>query len=155
MKGLGWLRDHRTSLLLGLLLAIIAVIVLGTVLLPQIFYDQWIWKYYWGPVVADAQGRPATWNGVTAYEGYTIVSELTYGVILIVSLLAIYKLLKRLNITVDWWFCVALLPYILFGPVTRVLEDTEYFTEPAVYTFISPFIYLLITGFVLSTQSTP
>ena len=132
-------------------LAIIAVIVIGCVLYPNIFYDQWIWKYYCGPVVADADPTVATviHNGIEAREGYTIISELTYGFILVVSLFLIYKLLKKLEISINWIFCLSLLPYILFGPVTRVLEDTGYFSPPLVYWFISPLIYIQIAGYAI------
>jgi uncharacterized membrane protein len=61
----------------------------------------------------------------------------------------LYKLLKKLEIAIDWYFCLALIPYILFGPVTRVLEDTTYFTTPTVYWFISPLIYFQTTLYVL------
>jgi uncharacterized membrane protein len=116
--------------------------VLGCVLLPSLFYDQWIWKYYWGPVVADAHGHPVSWKGIYAREGYTFVSEITYGIILIFAVYGLYKLLRRLNISIDWNFCLALMPLIIYGPVTRVLEDAGYFKEPFVYWFISPLIYV-------------
>jgi len=142
-------RQHTTAILLAIVLGIIVVIVGGCLLLPTVFYDQWIWKYYWGPVVADATGHSVTWHGAAAQEGYSVVSEITYGIILVCALYALYKLLKKLDITIDWYFCLALIPYILFGPVTRVLEDTTYFTTPAVYWFISPLIYLQTTVYVL------
>ena len=41
------------------------------------------------------------------------------------------------------------MPYILFGPITRVLEDTGYFDKPWVYWFISPLIYLQIAIYAL------
>ena len=140
-----------TAFLLWLLLVIIVIIIFGLILAPTIFYDQWIWKHYWGPVVADAQNSAgfAYHNDIAAYEGYTIVSELTYGIILVFALFAIYKLLKRLKIAVDWKFALALMPYILFGPVSRVLEDSGYFEEPIAYWFISPLIYLQIAFFAL------
>ena len=140
---------QKMALILGIFLGIISVIIIGYLIAPTLVYDQWIWKYYWGPVVADASGHPVSYNGVTAQEGYTILSELTYGIILICALYGLYKLLKRLDIRIDWYFCVALLPYILFGPVTRVLEDTNYFTDPFVYWFISPLIYFQTTLYVL------
>jgi len=143
--------EKKHIIFLGVLLVIIAVIVVGCVVLPTVFYDQWIWKYYWGPVVADAtpDTTTAVHNGVIAREGYTVVSEITYGVILIVALYALYKLLMKLKIAIDWYFCLALMPYILFGPVTRVLEDAVYFHEPFVYWFISPFIYIQIAVYAL------
>jgi uncharacterized membrane protein len=134
---------------LYILLTIVVFILVGLVLLPNIFYDNWIWKFYWGPVVADAAGGTASYNGIEAFEGYTIISEITYGIILILALYAIYKLLKRLNIAVDWRFTLSLMPYILFGPISRVLEDTGYFDEPVVYWFISPLIYLQIAVYAI------
>jgi len=142
-------KSKKTTLYLGIFIAILVVIIGGCVLFPSVFYDQWIWKYYWGPVVADATGGTASHNGVMANEGYTIESEITYGIILIIALYFIYKLLKKLEIKVDWKFALALMPYILFGPVSRVLEDTEYFSEPFVYWFISPLIYLQIAVYAL------
>jgi uncharacterized membrane protein len=136
-------------ILFVLFLGIIAAIIGGCLLAPTLFYDQWIWKYYWGPIVADASGHTVSWHGVVAHEGYTIVSEITYGVILVCAIYGLYQLLKKLDITIDWHFCLALMPYIFFGPVTRVLEDTSYFTTPAVYWFISPLIYFQTTTYVL------
>jgi len=141
--------QQKTILILGILLGIIAGILIGYLLAPTLIYDQWIWKYYWGPVVADASGHSITYHGVTANEGYTILSEITYGVILVCALYGLYKLLKKLEIKIDWYFCLALFPYILFGPITRVLEDTNYFSEPAVYWFISPLIYFQTALYVL------
>jgi uncharacterized membrane protein len=140
---------QKTVLLLGIFLGVIVVIIVGYLLAPTLIYDQWIWRYYWGPVVADASGHSVSYHGVFAQEGYTIVSEITYGLILVCALYGLYKLLKKLQIQIDWNFCLALLPYILFGPVTRVLEDTNYFTVPFVYWFISPLIYLQTTVYVL------
>jgi uncharacterized membrane protein len=139
-----------STVIYGITLAtLLCIIAAGVMLLPHLFYDQWIWKYYWGPVVADATGHPVSWNGVSATEGYTMASEITYGLILIIALYALYKLLKKLQIPIDWTFCLALMPYILFGPVTRVLEDAHFFTEPFVYWFISPLIYFQIATYVL------
>ena len=140
---------QKWILSLGIFLGIIIVILIGYLLAPTLVYDQWIWKHYWGPVVADASGHSVSYHGVAANEGYTILSELTYGVILVCALYGLYTLLKKLDIKIDWHFCLALLPYILFGPVTRVLEDTNYFYEPAVYWFISPLIYFQTTLYVL------
>lgn len=132
-----------------LFIVVFAIISFGLLLAPSLFYDQWIWKYYWGPVVADAAGHTASYHGIIANEGYTVISEITYGVILVCALYGLYQLLKKLEISVNWYFCLALFPYILFGPVTRVLEDANYFFVPGVYWFISPLIYVQTTVYVL------
>ncbi len=144
MKLIEFYRRNFTACNVYFLLVIIVIIIAGLILAPSVFYDQWIWRYYWGPVIADASGGVAYHNGIEAREGYTIVSEITYGIILVLALYAIYRLLKRLKIVVDWKFALALMPYILFGPISRVLEDTGYFNEPVVYWFISPLIYIQI-----------
>lgn len=149
MKIIEIYRKNRQSFVIYVILAIIIIVIGGIILMPSIFYDLWIWKYYWGPVVADAAGGAATHNGVVAQEGYTIISEITYGIILILALYAIYQLLKKLKIVVDWKFALALMPYILFGPISRVLEDSGYFNEPVVYWFISPLIYLQIAVYAI------
>ncbi|MFW6120442.1 MAG: DUF63 family protein [Petrotogales bacterium] len=140
---------NRLRILLSMFFTLFAVIIAGCFFAPSLFYDQWIWKYYWGPIVSDAAGHPVSWHGVYAQEGYTMVSEITYGIILIIALYIIYKLLKKFKIAIDWRFCLALMPYILFGPVSRVLEDADYFTEPFVYWFISPLIYVQIAAYAL------
>jgi uncharacterized membrane protein len=140
---------NKEKILIYSILLVILIVVLGVVMFPSVFYDQWIWKYYWGPVVADASGGVATFNGVVAHEGYTMISEITYGIILILALYGIYRLIKRLKIEVNWRFALALMPYILFGPISRVLEDTGYFEEPTIYWYISPLIYLQIAIFAI------
>jgi len=149
MKIIEIYKQNTTKFIAGLLLLIVVIIMVGIVVFPSIFYDQWIWKYYWGPVVADAAGGTAVYKDIQAQEGYTVVSELTYGIILILALFAIYKFLKKLEIAVDWRFALALMPYILFGPVTRVLEDTGYFDAPWSFWFISPLIYLQIAVYAI------
>ena len=146
-----WFEKNKIYIFLGVFIGIILVIIIGSIIFPSIFFDQWIWKYYWGPIVADANPNSSTavHNGVIAVEGYTLISEITYGLILIVALFLIYKLLKKLNIIIDWKFCLALMPYILLGPVSRVLEDADYFNIPSVYWFISPLIYLQIASYAL------
>ena len=142
-------QKNRTVISIGILSSIILIIIFGCIFAPTLFYDQWIWKYYWGPIVSDAAGHSVSYNGVSVQEGYTIISEITYGIILVIALYVIYELLKKLKVTIDWKFCLALMPYILFGPVTRVLEDADYFNVPSVYWFISPLIYLQIAVYAL------
>jgi uncharacterized membrane protein len=149
MNLLSWCREHLLLLTVIIFCSIVSVIVVGLIVLPEVFYDQWIWRYYWGPIVADAGGSPVH-NGVYVQEGYTLVSELTYGIVLIVALFGIYRLLKWMRVALDWPFFMALMPYILYGPVSRVLEDAAYFNEPLIYWFISPLIYVQIAGFALS-----
>jgi len=150
MRVVEFYKEHIMAVNIGIVLGIIIVIIGGCLLVPNLFYDQWIWKYFWGPIVSDAQSAPAYHNGVLAAEKFTIVSELTYGLLVIIVLYALYELLKKWKISVDWGFCIAVFPYVLIGSIGRVLEDAEFYQEPFVYWFITPLIYvqLLICAIV-------
>ena len=121
---------------------ILSILILGLIFFPHLFYDRFIWKYFWGPIKADALGHPVERNGILASEGYTFISEIVYGILLVIALMGIYKLLKFLQIRVDFPFFLAFFPYILLGPITRVLEDSGLYSPPFQYLFISPLIYI-------------
>lgn len=128
----------------AIIVAIILAFIIGLILFPHLFYDQFIWKYFWGPVVADATGHPVSYHGIQAAEGYTFISELIYGLLLIAAIYALYRIFIILGIVVDARFVLLSLPFILLGPVTRVLEDSGLFNKPLSYFFISPLIYIQI-----------
>ena len=141
--------QNKISITIGILSIVTAILIFGFIFLPTIFYDQFIWKYFWGPIVTDAMGYPISYNGILAEEKYTIISELIYGILIVIVLFGLYKLMKRWNISVNWIFCLSVIPYIIAGSVTRVLEDSEFFIEPVVYLFITPIIYFQILLWVL------
>ena len=69
---------NKISITIGILSIVTAILIFGFIFLPTIFYDQFIWKYFWGPIVTDAMGYPISYNGILAEEKYTIISELIY-----------------------------------------------------------------------------
>lgn len=111
---------------------------------PELLYDKFIWKYFVGPVVADALDKEVVHHGVTAAPGYTLLSELVYGAFLLVAFYGMYRVLRRLDITVDASFIAAATPYIVLGATLRALEDSGLFQRPLAYLFISPIIYIQI-----------
>jgi len=129
---------------IAILLAILASFILGYIFFPSLFYDQFIWKYFWGPIVSDVKGYTVYYHGIPAADKYTIVSETVYGIIAITVLFILYKLLSRWNIAVNWRFFSGVLPFIFIGAVTRVLEDSNFFKEPYGYWFVAPIIYINI-----------
>ncbi|RLF62629.1 MAG: hypothetical protein DRN33_05370, partial [Thermoplasmata archaeon] len=74
-----------------ILIAACIIFAAGLLIAPTIFYDHFIWKYLWGPIVADAAGHPVSYHGVGAAEGYTLVSEFIYGVLLLLAVYMLYK----------------------------------------------------------------
>lgn len=149
-------------------LALAGVIVFaGIQLAPDTFYDRFWWEDIYGPLVVDArQCRTAAQcpglegpPGVVVKDGYTVTSELTYGAVLAALLYGIYVgLFRRYGIVADGWFVLGLMPWILLGPLARVLEDANVFCQvgtdcdPGVfaYVFISPVIYVHIALYVIA-----
>lgn len=137
---------YQTLTLVTVIIIIIIIISLGCIFFPSLFWDSFIWKYYWGPIEADATGE--TVEGIKA--GYNIVNTITYGLILSLFLFGIYKLLKKLEVAVNLRFLFALSPFLILGSVDRVLEDSELFKKPIIYLFISPIIYFIIAGMAIT-----
>jgi uncharacterized membrane protein len=161
---------------LGTLVAALVAIGAAAVAFPERIYYGFIWRYFWGPVYADAKsavcavhdpqtGRtvldPATGcNPADAYvaePGYTLVSELGYMIVLVFMLAGVYLLLRRLDLEPYRHFFYALVPWMLFGGALRVVEDAfdatpagvdPAITYPANVLIISPIIYF--TVFVLA-----
>lgn len=151
--------------------AIVGVLVGGSLLFPDLVYGSFIWQYFWGPVYADAfNAACAAWNGgspqlyassasceaaggPTAYPGYTLVSEVGYALTLIFSLVGVVFLLRRLDLGEELSFIYPLVPIMLFGGALRVVEDAMNAVpegvEPAIgypvnTLLISPLIYFTV-----------
>jgi len=124
-------------------IALIAIFIflLLLILFPHIIYDKFIWKYFIGPLEADAVGHPVKRDGVIAKEGYTIVSEIFYGIFLIIFIYLFYLFFEKYGINVDFKFILSSLPFVLYGAIARVIEDANIITPPLSYFFISPLIY--------------
>lgn len=121
------------------ILAAVIVVIIGSFTLKGIFWDGFVWKYFWGPIVADAGGDA---GGITS--SYNWVDTLTYGLILAMSAYYIHRLFVALKLRVGLGFFLAMSPILLIGPSARVLEDMELFNEPLQYIFISPLIYIFL-----------
>ncbi len=123
---------------------VIAALVLGSIILRDLVWDRFLWHYLWGPVYADAHNAPcavmtdggpelvtspaqcealAAAGQIVAEPGYTLVSEIVYGVTLLVMLIGVYFLLHRLQVGATRRFLYGLLPFVFFGGALRVVED--------------------------------
>lgn len=75
-----------------------------------VFYD-----YYWGPILCD--------------EGYTTVNTATWALLLGLLLLWAYRLTVELREKVDFGLIVGVVPFLVWGSIYRVLEDTDLFAS--------------------------
>lgn len=153
--------------------AVVGVVALaGSALaFPQRVYAGFIWRYFWGPIDADAHNarcaaraggvvrrfdstdacRAALEQGaIVAEPGYTFVSEAGYAVVLLFMLFGVLLLVRRLGVGTDSRLFFALIPFAFFGGALRVVEDANdavpadtaaAISYPANALIISPIIY--------------
>lgn len=175
-----FLRENEGRLWAFAVAAAVLVVGVGLVVAPDVFWDRFLWEDIWGPTLTDARGTPPLcWNGgdvvpatrspagqrgwecadggPPAFGGYTLTSEIAYGLVLAALLYTIYRhLLQRHRVDTGFGFILGLLPLILLGPFARVMEDAAVFnrsaTEAGAFAplFISPWIYFQIAVYALA-----
>ena len=143
------LREKQYKIMVYVPLTIISILIGGSFLLSSYFYDNFIWKYFWGPIVSDSLDRTVYFNGVESADKFTWISEMFYALMVLIVVYWLYQVIKKWKISFDSRFFLSLIPFILFGTIGRVLEDSFFFSEPWVYWFITPLIYIQIVLWVL------
>jgi uncharacterized membrane protein len=98
---------------LAAMFGLIVFFWLLTLISRPIFWDNFLDKYIWGPIVED--------------EGYNIVNTIVLMVVLGLILGWLYRLMTELGETVDLELSVAVVPYLVWGSLFRVLEDADLF----------------------------
>ncbi|MBD3156102.1 MAG: DUF63 family protein [Candidatus Aenigmarchaeota archaeon] len=74
--------------------------------------------------------------------GYNPVNTLFYSILFVIFTYLVYELLKKLKIKPDKRFILAIIPWVVFGIILRVMEDSGTVRG---YLFITPNIWLLFT----------
>jgi uncharacterized membrane protein len=131
---------------LGTLLAVAVTVAAAAVAFTERVYWGFIWRYFWGPVHADADGvdcyvhlpeqrQTVEGSGINcspgAYDttafiaepGYTVVSTLGYITVLVFMLAGVYLLFRNVTLAPHKRFFYAIVPFMLFGGALRVVED--------------------------------
>lgn len=84
------------------------------------------------------------------YPPYNPVNTITFALLAIVAVYCIYKFLNARGITTDEKFYWAVIPFVFFGSIVRVLSDAAVLPRAVeilgitFYPFITPQIYVLI-----------
>jgi len=92
-------------------------------------------KYFITPIYTDSS--------------YNIFNTIAYAIIAIIALLCIYKLLKKLNINIDYKLFYAAVPFILFGSSLRAFVDAGIYKIG--FWTVSPGIYIMTALIFLAT----
>jgi uncharacterized membrane protein len=83
-------------------------------------------------------------------QPYNIVDTLTYAVILIAAVFLIYRWLDRTGFPVDGKFVLATVPFVIFGGLLRVVEDTGYITSDLHLLLVTPLIFFVMFFFTIA-----
>lgn len=141
--------ERAPLLALGALIAVALVLAALAWLFPELVYYPFVWRYYYGPIVADAAGAPVTRGGVTAFAGYNPANTLTWAAVLAVALWNLGSYFQRRGFTLQRRLVYAFAPMIAAGGTTRALVDADLIPEPIAYLFITPNIYVVFAGLTL------
>lgn len=114
------------------LLAPIGILALGSLVRPDIFYDQFVFKYYWEPIKKDL--------------GFNPINTASWAVLLGALLFLLDRIVKKVEQPMTFSVILAVVPYIVGGSIVRVMEDTKLFTEPLRFFLITPIIYVVIAA---------
>ncbi len=139
---------HKKEFWIFILVVIPLFLLFGSLFWRELFWDGFLWRYLWGPVVADARGTSIG----DVSSGYNPVNTLVYGIVLVIALLGIYDLIGHLDIRIDNTFVFSLIPWIILGGSLRTLEDAGLFSESIAPIFISPIIYMFLGACVIITM---
>lgn len=82
-------------------------------------------------------------------QAYTLVDTLTYAIILILIVFLLYRWFRHAGIAIDREFSYALLPWIVFGGLLRVVEDAQLIRSDWHYLLITPLIFFVILIYAL------
>jgi uncharacterized membrane protein len=121
----------------------------GLLLAPELVYDRFVWQYLWGPVIADATGRPVTHEGITAVAGYNPINTVTYLAIVLYSLPGLRAFLQHYEIDLDTRLAYGFAPLIVAGGTMRAFEDAQLLPSSLDVLFITPSIYFVMAGIAL------
>ncbi|MFW5945429.1 MAG: DUF63 family protein [Candidatus Natronoplasma sp.] len=132
--------DKKSIVWLLIVFVPLLTLIIGSLVARDIFWDSFLWRYFWGPVVADAEGESV--NGISA--GYNLVNTSVYGIILVISFFGIFELIRDFDIDINKKFVYALLPWVILGGSLRSLEDAGLFSDPLDKLMISPMIYFIL-----------
>ncbi len=76
--------------------------------------------------------------------GYNIVNTTVFALILIAAAFGVYRLLKKLNITIDKNFMIGVIPYVAMGGILRAWEDLSEIGGTRNFLLVTPLIYVVI-----------
>ena len=119
-------------------------LVIGIIILPSVFYDQFVGPYIWEPIVGDAT------RGDT---GYNWLNTLLFSALLFSFVISISAFLRKFELPTGNNALYSLIPWVVLAALVRVLEDANFFNDSIDVMFISPLIHFHLAAWVIITAS--
>jgi len=82
-------------------------------------------------------------NSIIYKSGYNPVNTATWLILLLISVILIYKFIRK-RVKIDRKFVLSTLCYIIFGSFLRITEDSGIVKPPFSYLLMSPMIFFLV-----------
>tara|TARA_B100000945_G_scaffold321451_2_gene336104 strand:+ start:104 stop:1405 length:1302 start_codon:yes stop_codon:yes gene_type:complete len=110
----------------------IIVLGLGSLLFPEIIWDDFVNPNIWAPIVGDA---------TLGDSPYNTQNTILFALLLFSFVIAISGVFRINNLPCRHDTIVALIPWVILAAAIRVLEDSEFFIDGTDKLFISPIIH--------------
>ena len=115
-----------------LLLGTLSTLILGSLLLPSLFWDGFLGPMVWDPVNEDASKGDA---------GYNPFNTMLFTSILLLTAVVLSAIFRKSALPADPRTILVFIPWVALASIVRVLEDSELYPESYQILFISPIIH--------------
>ena len=127
-----------------ILVGVISLLLLGSLLIPSVFWEGLLKPTVWDPITQDA---------VEGDAGYNSFNTLLFTSLLLLFAVVLSAYFRKARFPADANVIIAFVPWVVLASVLRVLEDSELFPESYQILFISPLIHLHLAFWVIVTAA--
>lgn len=111
---------------------------------------EFLWKYLIGPIVAEARGGEAVWNGIQAVAGYNIYNTLSWAILGVAAVFLIIRIFEKFEVELDETKALNLVPLIILAGVLRFVQDAVNLPLIVEVLLITPVIYIWMAAIAVA-----
>ena len=125
---------------IGFLLSFFVIMVVGSTVLPDLFWSDFLKPLVWDPITKDA---------TVGDSGYTPQNTALFIIVLFSFVVVISTIFRIKWLPISERTLVTYIPWVIWASVIRVLEDSQFFSGDLGVAFISPIIHFHIAAWVI------
>ena len=118
----------------------ILILGIGSIILPEIIWDGFVYPNVWEPVVGDADSGDSPYNPE---------NTVLFAILLFTFVIALSGVLRIYNLPARDDTIIAFIPWVVLAAALRVLEDAEFFIDGTDKLFISPVIHFHLAIWII------